>query len=381
MKTSLSMLETSSQLKAPGIRVLLSLACVVVIIAGLKVAGELMVPIVLGLFLALVSLPLTRALQRYRVPGVLAVALTVIIDMLIVGAIIFITISLIPDFQKEVPAYVSRLQAKGLEWMTLLEESAQLEGAVEGYKNLFDMSGVIELVKQTEVIQRVTSLISKSFVVMILMVFILTEAGAFPGKIRDILAAEGPDLGRFEHSTQEIQKYLGIKTLICLATGSLAGVLTWSFGLDFFILWGLVAFMFNYIPVIGSILAAIPAVFVALVQPEGGGPLLALGVAVGYLLINVILGNFIEPLLLGRRFGLSTIFVLLSVLFWGWLWGPVGMFLSVPLTMIVKVMLDNTEDFRWISVAMGKTRPGTMETLAEREARALEAADDRIVGA
>jgi AI-2 transport protein TqsA len=381
MKTSSSMLETSSQLKAPGIRVLLSLACVVVIIAGLKVAGELMVPIVLGLFLALVSLPLTRALQRYRVPGVLAVALTVIIDMLIVGAIIFITISLIPDFQKEVPAYVSRLQAKGLEWMTLLEESAQLEGAVEGYKNLFDMSGVIELVKQTEVIQRVTSLISKSFVVMILMVFILTEAGAFQGKIRDILAAEGPDLGRFEHSTQEIQKYLGIKTLICLATGTLAGVLTWSFGLDFFILWGLVAFMFNYIPVIGSILAAIPAVFVALVQPEGGGPLLALGVAVGYLLINIILGNFIEPLLLGRRFGLSTIFVLLSVLFWGWLWGPVGMFLSVPLTMIVKVMLDNTEDFRWISVAMGKTRPGTMETLAEREARALEAADDRIVGA
>jgi AI-2 transport protein TqsA len=375
------MLETSSQLKAPGIRVLISLACVVVIIAGMKVAGELMVPIVLGLFLAFVSLPLTRALQRYRVPGILAVALTVVIDMLIVGAMVFITISLIPDFQKEVPAYVSRLQAKGLEWMTSLEETADIEGAVDAYKNLFDMSGVIELVKQTEAIQRVTSLVSKSFVVMILMVFILTEAGAFREKIHDIFAAEGPNLARFEHSTQEIQKYLGIKTLICLVTGVLAGVLTWSFGLDFFILWGLVAFMFNYIPVVGSILAAVPAVFVALVQPDGGGPLLALGVAVGYLLINIILGNFIEPLLLGRRFGLSTIFVLLSVLFWGWLWGPVGMFLSVPLTMIVKVMLDNTEDLRWISVAMGKTRPGTMETLAEREARALEETDDQIVGA
>jgi AI-2 transport protein TqsA len=288
---------------------------------------------------------------------------------------------LIPDFQKEVPAYVSRLQAKGLEWMASLEETADIEGAVDAYKNLFDMSGVIELVKQTEAIQRVTSLVSKSFVVMILMVFILTEAGAFREKIHDIFAAEGPNLSRFEHSTQEIQKYLGIKTLICLVTGVLAGVLTWSFGLDFFILWGLVAFMFNYIPVVGSILAAVPAVFVALVQPDGGGPLLALGVAVGYLLINIILGNFIEPLLLGRRFGLSTIFVLLSVLFWGWLWGPVGMFLSVPLTMIVKVMLDNTEDFRWISVAMGKTRPGTMETLAEREARALEETDDQIVGA
>ncbi|MEM7146630.1 MAG: AI-2E family transporter [Verrucomicrobiota bacterium] len=361
---------------------LIAVACVVVIIAGLKVAGELLVPIVLGLFLAFVSLPLTRALQRYKCPGVLAVALTVVIDMLIVGAIIFITINLIPDFQKQVPQYVGRLQAKGLEWMASLEENANLEGAVEAYRNLFDMSGIIELVKQTEAIQRVTSLISKSFIVMILMIFILTEAGAFKGKIQEIVASDGPNLGRFQQSTQEIQKYLGIKTLICLATGTLAGLLTWSFGLDFFILWGLVAFMFNYIPVIGSILAAVPAVFVALVQPEGGGPLLALGVAIGYLLINLILGNFIEPLLLGRRFGLSTIFVLLSVLFWGWLWGPVGMFLSVPLTMMVKVMLDNTEDFHWISVAMGKTRPGSMESLAEREGRALEEdADDSIVGA
>ncbi|MEM8952519.1 MAG: AI-2E family transporter [Verrucomicrobiota bacterium] len=367
-------------MKAPGVRVVISLACVVVIVAGLKVAGALLVPIVLGLFLAFVSLPLTRALQRYRVPSVMAVALTVVIDMLIVGSIIFITISLIPDFQKEVPGYVSRLQAVGLEWMASLEERAHLEGAVEAYRNLFDMSGVIELVRQTEAIQRLTSLISKSFVVMILMIFILTEAGSFKVKIQEIFAADGPNLARFQHSTQEIQKYLGIKTMICLVTGLLAGLLTWAFGLKFFIVWGLVAFVFNYIPVIGSILAAIPAVFVALVQPEVGGPLPALGVAIGYLLINLILGNFVEPLLLGRRFGLSTIVVLLSVLFWGWLWGPVGMFLSVPLTMMLKVMLDNTEDFRWISVAMGKTRPGSMESLAEREARALEE-DDQIVGA
>ena len=111
--------------------------------------------------------------------------------------------------------------------------------------------------------------------------------------------------------------------------------------------------MLNYIPAIGSIIAAIPPVLVALVQDQMG-PWHSLGVATGYLAINVVLGNFLEPMLLGKRFGVSTLVVILSVIFWRWVWGPVGMFLAVPLTMIVMVMLENSKDFRWLAVAMGK---------------------------
>ena len=118
-------------------------------------------------------------------------------------------------------------------------------------------------------------------------------------------------------------------------------------------LWGMVAFVLNYIPAIGSIIAAIPPVLIALVQ-VGMGPWHSLGVAIGYLIINVIFGNVIEPMLLGKRFGVSTLVVILSVIFWRWVWGPVGMFLAVPLTMIVMVMLENSKDFRWVAVAMGK---------------------------
>ena len=116
-------------------------------------------------------------------------------------------------------------------------------------------------------------------------------------------------------------------------------------------------------PAIGSIIASIPPTLIALVEAgvyEGArmesGLALALIILFGYLAINMALGNFIEPMLLGNRFGLSTSMVVLSVLFWGWVWGLVGMFLAVPLTMLVKVMLDNSGDFKWLSIAMSGTK-------------------------
>lgn len=362
-----------------GIKVLVSVACLIVIVAGLRLGGELLIPIVLGLFLALVSLPMTTWLKNHRIPMGFAVFITVIVDILIVGGIILIFSSTTRQFMEAVPGYVSQLQEKGQHAAAWLEEKGEVEGAVEAFNNLFDWGGMVELVRQTEVIQRITSLFSKAFFVFVVMIFILIESGRFAEKVNDIFKANGPDFARFQNSSSDIQKYLAIKTLISVVTGTLAGLLTFAFGVKFFLLWGLVAFIFNYIPVIGSILAAIPAAFIALVQHDS--VLMALGVLVGYLLINVILGNFIEPLLLGRRFGISTVVVILSVLVWGWVWGPVGMFLAVPLTMVVKVMLDNSEDFQWISVAMGKAEVEPIVSITESEARALEEADNEIAGA
>ena len=118
-------------------------------------------------------------------------------------------------------------------------------------------------------------------------------------------------------------------------------------------LWAILAFVFNFIPAVGSTAACIPAVIEALVM-EGVGSALTLGV--GYGAINFFLDNFVQPALLGRRFGISPLVIILSVIFWGWMWGPVGMFLAVPLTMVAKVLLDNSEEFRWLSVAMSKKK-------------------------
>ena len=151
----------------------------------------------------------------------------------------------------------------------------------------------------------------------------------------------------------QVQRFLGLKTLTSLATGVLVGVWTAVVGLEFSVVWGLLAFLLNYIPNIGSIVAAIPAVLLGLVQ---GGVAYALLIAIGYVVINISIGNFIEPWLLGRTLGLSTLVVFLSLVFWGWMWGSVGMLLSVPLTMIAKILCENTDDLHWIAVMLDNRR-------------------------
>jgi predicted PurR-regulated permease PerM len=171
---------------------------------------------------------------------------------------------------------------------------------------------------------------------------------------------------------REVQEYLGIKTAVSLATGFLIGLLAWLLGLDFPILLGLIGFVMNYIPTVGSILAAVPALVLSLLQFGTLGHLLA--VTTAYVIINTVFGNIIEPNLMGRRLGLSTLVVILSLLFWAWLWGPVGALLAVPLTMVVKIMLENTEDLRWIAVLLDKSPPQAIGALGTASVAAPESA-------
>jgi len=194
-------------------------------------------------------------------------------------------------------------------------------------------------------------LLSNAFLVLLAVIFILFEAAGFRAKLRVAFGDRGDNLERFGQMTLQIQNYLAIKTAVSLATGLLAGLWVWGLGLDFPLLWGLVAFVFNYIPNLGSIFAAIGPVLLSVVQ---FGPGRAIAVAAGYVVINVVFGNVIEPMLLGRRLGLSTLVVFLSLVFWGWVWGPMGMLLSVPLTMMLKIALENTEDLRWVAVMLDK---------------------------
>ena len=191
----------------------------------------------------------------------------------------------------------------------------------------------------------VTRLLQQTATVLLTMTFILLEATGFPAKLEAALGKEG-SIGRFTKVQSEVQRYLGIKAVISLATGILVG--SWCAGLDvdFPLVWGLLAFLMNFIPTLGSLLAAVPPVLLALVQ---FGPGRALAVALGFIFVNLTLGTFIEPHFMGRRFGLSTLVIFLSLIFWGWVWGPIGMLLSVPLTMILKILMENSKDFRWLA--------------------------------
>lgn len=396
-----------------GLRVLLAAATVVIVMTGLRLAAELFIPIMLGLFLALLSLPILNWLDRRGLPRPLAVVSTVLIDFLILGAIVFIASGALGDFQEKSGDYTKKLRKQAGEFSRQIDDQiARLENLwrdageelagvgrnapgepevevapVEPFEQVdsvspsssdegdaapiagrldaditfsrlfemyFDEQRLLSFVGQIDIVNRFTALASTTFFALIVMIFVLAESGSYAHKARDVLHVRGPDLRRFQRIANDIQKYLAVKAAVSALTGLLAMLACIVFRVDFPLLWGMVAFLLNFIPAIGSIIAAIPPVLLALLD-HGFWP--GMGVLGCYLVINISIGNFLEPMLLGDRFGISTVIVILSVLFWGFIWGPVGMFLAVPLTMLVKVMLDNSSDFRWISALMGKGTP------------------------
>ena len=193
------------------------------------------------------------------------------------------------------------------------------------------------------------STLSNTVLVMLTLMFMLFEANCLPVKVRAALGRKDADLSRFSKGTREVQHYLAIKTVLSLVTGGIIAAWLAILGLDFALVWGLLAFLLNYIPNLGSIIAAVPAILLAVVQLGFGSAIL---VAIGFLVVNVLLGNIVEPHLMGRKLGLSTLVVFLSLVFWGWVWGPVGMLLSVPLTMMVKILLENSKDLRWVAILL-----------------------------
>jgi len=147
-----------------------------------------------------------------------------------------------------------------------------------------------------------------------------------------------------------LNAYFGTKALTSLVTGILVTISLAIIGVDFPLLWGFLAFLLNFIPNIGSIIAAIPAILLALVQL--GFPS-AIAVAIVFLIVNVLIGNVIEPRLMGKNLGLSPLIVFVSLIFWGYVLGTVGMLLATPLTMTIKIIFDNMEETKHLGLMMG----------------------------
>jgi len=201
-----------------------------------------------------------------------------------------------------------------------------------------------------DLLSQLGNLMTKGFLIFLTLVFILLEASGFEVKLRNALRNPNQSLQKLSKITRDVKMYLAVKTAISLVTGTLAAILLMIVGVDYAVFWGLLAFILNFVPNIGSILAAIPPILLALIQLTPGSAII---VTIGYLVINVTLGNFLEPRLVGQRLGLSTLVVFLSLVFWGWVLGPVGMLLSVPLTMTTKIVLQSNDDTRWIAIMLG----------------------------
>ena len=341
-----------------GLQFLIAAACLVVIVAGLRAATPLVLPFLVAVFLAVVSVPLIGWLQSWRVPRALAVLGAVLLAVGAIGLLALVVGRSVNEFRAAVPRYQERLQA-------VLDSGLALGGdlglPIEDWSalELLPFGSMFDLLGGT--LGAVTSFASNSFLVLLTVAFILIEAAGFSAKLREAFG-EHVRFEQLERMMLQVQRYLAIKSATSVATGVLLGLWVAAFGLDFAVLWGLVAFILNFVPTLGSIIAAVPAVLLAIVQFD----LARAGViAAGYVGINIMFGNVIEPLLMGRRLGLSALVVFVSLVFWGWVWGPIGMLFSVPLTMSIKIALENTRDFRWVAVMLD-ANPRALRTAIRR---------------
>lgn len=334
-----------------GLNWLFGLAAAIVILAGLKVAETITIPIMLALFVAIISTPFLRMLTLRGVPSGLAVLIVLVVLIVFGGLLAMVVSSSIDSFMHQLPNYQARFNLM----------LSSLIPFLDGLHIPFSREMLMEHINPSNVmttfgraLAAVSSLLTNVFLVVFIVIFILLEEATFPRKFKAAMKNAQFKLDTANGFMERVNKYLLIKTIVSFATGVLVTIWLYIIGVDFPVLWGLVAMLMNFIPNIGSLIAAVPAVLLALVQLGVGDAAL---VALGYLVINVVIGNLIEPKYMGKGLGLSPLVVFLSLILWGWLFGPVGMFLSIPLTMIVKIGLEQYEGTRWIAIMLGNEAP------------------------
>jgi AI-2 transport protein TqsA len=322
-------------------------ATLVVIFAGIKAAEDLMVPFLLAAFIATIAATPVFWLEKHKVPAGIAIALVMVGMVIMVMGVCAVVAQSAGAFTAKLPFYQMRL-VEIVESLIVFIEPLGIQISDELLLSYFDPGTALVLAGNT--LRGLGGVLSNSFLILLTVIFILAEASSFPRKLRDVLSDPDQNLPHFSRFADNVNRYMAIKTTISVATGVIVGVFLAILGVDFPVLWGLLAFLLNYVPTIGSIIAAVPAVLLALIQL---GPLEAAIAGGAYLVLNIGMGNAVEPRFMGQGLGLSTLVVFVSLVFWGWMLGPVGMLLSVPLTMTAKIALEASPSSAWLASLLG----------------------------
>ena len=325
-------------------------AAFVIVIAGMKVASPILVPFLLAAFIAILTLPTLLFLNRKGVPKGLSVFTIILLLLLFGGTLSTLLGTSISGFSSRIPFYTEQITNRA-NWVLELISGFGFEIPQSTMKEYFDPGTAIQIIGNT--LSGLRSVLTNTFLIILTVLFLLMEASGIPGKIKKAFPNSEDVFKSIKSFFDGFNRYLAIKTATSVCTGLFIFLWLYFAGIDFPILWGLLAFMLNFVPNVGSILAAIPPVLLAIIQ---FGFIKAIIVVIGFLIVNIGLGGLLEPRFLGKGLGLSPLVVFLSLVFWGWVLGPVGMLLSVPLTMILKIALENSPNTKWIAIIIGSDK-------------------------
>jgi len=326
-------------------RTLVAMAALVIVFAGIKLAAEIVVPFLLALFIAIICSPVIKAMTQRKVPHGIAIALLFILILIVFFFLAGLINSSVQEFTRSIPQYKVLLSERINDVMALAQKlKLPIVISREAIMEHFDPSVIMNFVSR----------LTNVFVLILAVIFMLLEAPTMKHKLALVLSDNEHDVVAEEHHIDRILdgviSYLGVKTVISLLTGVSTWILLDVMDVQYAILWATLSFLLNYIPNIGSIIAAVPIVVQALLLNGFG---VGMGVTVGIIALNIVIGNIIEPKMMGKTLGLSTLVVFFSLLFWGWLLGTLGMLLSVPLTMAFKITLESSESTKKYAALLG----------------------------
>ncbi len=318
-------------------------ASIVIILAGIKTAATVIVPFILAIFLAVICSPLVQQLTQWKIPRGLAICTVLAVIVVLLFTLAGVVGSSINRLGSSIPVYREQIEIH-LRWLANTLSQFNIHISFETILEYFDPGAIITLA--TNILTGFSGIMANFFLILLVVLLMLFEAPSMPNRIHVALADPQMRQSQIDRFLDAVKHYMAIKTVISLMTGICISLFLWWMQVEFYILWGVLAFLLNYIPNVGSIIAAIPPILLAIIQLSLPDAMLVAGF---YLVLNVIIGQIIEPRVMGNGLGLSTLVVFLSLIFWGWLLGSVGMLLSVPLTMILKIGLENSQDGVWLS--------------------------------
>ncbi|MFT5171402.1 MAG: AI-2 transport protein TqsA [Candidatus Marinamargulisbacteria bacterium] len=337
----------------PGKNTLIGIASVIIIIGGIKLGQGIIVPFLLAIFISILAVPVLFWLKRKRLPHWLALLIIIGIICGMGAFIAFIISTFATDFSENIPFYEEKLTEK----MAAVEVLLQKKGVdlnLLKFEEMINPSSVIQFA--SDGFNQIGHMLTKSLLILLIVVFILIESTTIKEKFSHLSTTRRSTKKQVRLFVDTVNRYMLIKTTASLVTGTLITGLLYALGIHYPILWGFLAFLLNFVPNVGSIIAALPVLLLAVIQYDFSK---AGMVAIAFLAVNFFIGNILEPRFMGRGLGLSTVIILISLIFWGWVFGPIGMLLAIPLTMVVKIGLANDPKTKWVAYCLGSSAEET----------------------
>lgn len=323
------------------------LAAIVIVLGGVMYASDIVTQFLMAVFVAIIASKPVRFLQRKGVPGGVSVTIVLIFIILLTSFLGGVIGSSVAKFTTNQDLYSEKVSHATHGLFDFLE-SRGINTSKERIIKTVDPGMIMNFT--AKILNGLGSLMGNMAMILLIVAFMLAEQSSYGVKIRAIMNKPESSMSNITVAMDQINQYLGIKTITSLSTGVIIGLLLWAIGVDFPFMWGLIAFLMNYIPNIGSIIAAIPAMFMAFISLGASGMVWTIVI---FLAVNIIIGSIIEPRIMGKGLGISTLVVLLSLIFWGWVLGTTGMFLSIPLTLAAKIAFESQESTKWMAVLLG----------------------------